>query len=373
MKYVDEYRDDALAGALVGEISRCVTRPWVLMEICGGQTYTIVRYGIDQLLPSQIQLVHGPGCPVCVTPLALVDEAQRLAARPEIILVSFGDMLRVPGSHSTLLQVRAQGGDVRVVYSPQGALSIARENPDRQVIFFAVGFETTAPATAATVWQAARKKLPNFSALVCHMLIPPAIRGLLSSPKNRVQGLIAPGHVCTVSGYREYEVLSREFHVPIVVGGFEPLDLLQAISILVRQLEEGRAGVENQYVRSVRAQGNIWAQRMIASVYEVCDRSWRGLGLIPKSGLRLRPEFAAYDAEKVFGEMGIGVKEAAACLSAEVLRGLRKPPECPEFGTRCTPQTPLGAPMVSSEGACGAYYQYRRRGFGELKEANHVQ
>jgi hydrogenase expression/formation protein HypD len=360
MKYIDEYRDERLARALAAEIVRRVTRPWVLMEICGGQTHTLMRYGIDELLPSLIELVHGPGCPVCVTALETVDKAIQLASRSDVTLVSYGDMLRVPGSHSDLFRVKAGGGDVRVVYSPVEALKVARARPERHVVFFAIGFETTAPANARAVWEARREGLNNFSLLVSHVLVPPAIRLLLESPGNRVQGFIAPGHVCTVMGYREYAALSREFHVPIVVGGFEPLDLLEAISMLVAQLEAGRAQAENQYVRSVCYEGNLPAQRIMDQVFEVCDRKWRGVGLIPQSGLRLRPEFAAHDAEKVFELLDAAVDEPAECISAQVLQGLKKPIECPAFARTCTPENPLGAPMVSAEGACAAYYQYRR-------------
>ncbi len=360
MKYVDEYRDERIARTLVARLARRVTRPWVLMEICGGQTHTIMRYGIDELIPREITLVHGPGCPVCVTPLESIDKAIQVASRPDVIFVSYGDMLRVPGSQSDLFRVRAAGGDVRVVYSPMEAVKLARGHPNLRVVFFAIGFETTAPANAMAVWQARREGLKNFSVLVCHVLVPPAIRLLLNSPENRVQGFIAPGHVCTVMGYREYEALSRDFRVPIVVGGFEPTDLLEAISMLVAQLEEGRAEVENQYVRSVSYEGNLPAQRIMEEVYEVCDRKWRGIGLIPRSGLRLRPEFAAHDAERVFGLEELSAEEPPECLSALVLQGLKKPTDCPAFGRRCTPESPLGAPMVSAEGACAAYYLYRR-------------
>lgn len=360
MKYIDEYRDERLARVLVAQIARRVTRPWVLMEICGGQTHTLMRYGIDELLPPRLELVHGPGCPVCVTPLETVDKAILLASCPDVTFVSYGDMLRVPGSDCDLLRVKAGGGDVRVVYSPLEALKIAHAQPQRRVVFFGIGFETTAPANAMAVVQAKREGLANFSMLASHVLVPPAIRLLLSSPHNRVQGFIAPGHVCTVMGYREYEALSRDFRVPIVVGGFEPLDLLEAIHLLVAQLEEGRAGTENQYVRSVSYQGNQPAQRLMEEVFEICDRKWRGIGLIPRSGLRLRPEFAAHDAEKVFGLEETSAEEPAECISAQVLQGLKKPVDCPAFGRRCTPENPLGALMVSAEGACAAYYQYRR-------------
>jgi hydrogenase expression/formation protein HypD len=360
MKYIDEYRDERIARALVAEIARRVTRPCVLMEICGGQTHTLMRYGMDELLPRQIELVHGPGCPVCVTSLETVDKAIAIASQPDVTFVSYGDMLRVPGSRSDLFRVKAAGGDVRVVYSPVEALRIAREHPEQRVVFFGIGFETTAPANAMAVWQARREDLRNFSMLVSHVLVPPAIRLLLSSPTNRVQGFIAPGHVCTVMGYRQYDALSREFRVPIVVGGFEPLDLLEAISMLVAQLEEGRAVTENQYVRSVSYEGNRPAQEMMETVFEVCDRKWRGIGAIPQSGLRLRAEFAAFDAEKVFAVSEASVEEPPECISAQVLQGMNKPVDCPAFGSRCTPENPLGAPMVSAEGACAAYYQYRR-------------
>ena len=360
MKYLDEYRDERLAEALVKRIAERVTRPWVLMEICGGQTHTLMRYGIDELLPKGIELVHGPGCPVCVTSLETIDKAMEIASRPDATLVSYGDMLRVPGSHSDLFHVRARGGDVRVVYSPTEALKIARANPGRKVVFFAVGFETTAPANAMAVWQAKREGLKNFSMLASHVLVPPAMRALLGSPRNRVQGFIGPGHVCTVMGYREYEELAKKFHVPIVVGGFEPLDLLEAISMLVGQLEEGRAEVENQYVRSVTYEGNTHAQKVLAEVFEVCDRKWRGMGGIAESGLGIREEYAEFDADRIFGTQNVTAEEPSECISAEVLQGLKKPTDCPAFATRCTPENPLGAPMVSSEGACAAYYQYRR-------------
>ncbi|HEY1242659.1 MAG TPA: hydrogenase formation protein HypD [Bryobacteraceae bacterium] len=360
MKYVDEYRDPRLAKALVGEIRRAATQHWVLMEICGGQTHTLVKYGIEELLPPEVELVHGPGCPVCVTPLEIIDKAIAIASLPDVIFVSYGDMLRVPGSSSDLFRGKASGGDVRIAYSPMEALRLARENPARRVVFFAVGFETTAPANAMAVWQAKREGLRNFSMLVSHVLVPPAIRLLWASPGNRVQGFIAPGHVCTVMGFTEYEELAREYNVPIVVGGFEPLDLLEAILMLVRQLEQGQTKVENQYARSVTRLGNEAARRRMAEVFEICDRSWRGIGPIAQSGYRLRAEYAAHDAEKVFGVETITASEPAECISALVLQGLKKPVECGAFATRCTPENPLGAPMVSSEGACAAYYQYRR-------------
>jgi hydrogenase expression/formation protein HypD len=360
MKYLSEYRDERIAQALSAEIAQQTTRPWVLMEICGGQTHTIMRYGLDELLPQGIELVHGPGCPVCVTPLETIDAAIELALRPEVILVSYGDMLRVPGSRSDLFRAKAQGAQVRVVYSPMEALKIARENSNRKVVFLAIGFETTAPANAMAAWQARQEGLTNLSLLVSHVLVPPAIRGLLGSPANRVQAFIAPGHVCTVMGCGEYEVLVRDFNVPMVVSGFEPIDLLQAVLMLVRQLEVGEAKLQNQYVRSVSYQGNPLAQQIMAEVFEVTDQKWRGIGVIPKSGLRLRAEFAAYDAGQIFDLGKICVDEPAECISAQVLQGLKKPTDCSAFGGRCTPENPLGAPMVSSEGACAAYYRYRR-------------
>jgi len=360
VKYIDEYRDARIARAVVAEIERRVTRPWVLMEICGGQTHTIMRYGLDELLPPEIQLVHGPGCPVCVTPVETIDRAIQISSLPGVTFVSYGDMLRVPGSDSDLFRVKAAGGDVRVVYSPVEALKLARAMPERRVVFFGIGFETTAPANAMAVWQAKREGLTNFSMLASHVLVPPAIRLLLTSPHTRVQGFIAPGHVCTVMGYREYEILSRDFHVPIVVGGFEPLDLLEAVRMLVEQLEAGRAAVENQYVRSVSYQGNLPAQRIMEEVYEVCDKKWRGIGSIPQSGLRLREQYAQFDAERIFDVSSSCAEESPECISAAVLQGLKKPVDCPAFGLRCTPENPLGAPMVSAEGACAAYYQYRR-------------
>lgn len=360
MKYVDEYRDPKIAQAVAGEIARKVTRPWVLMEVCGGQTHTLIRYGIDELLPPEIELVHGPGCPVCVTPLDMLDRAIRIASLPGVIFTSFGDMLRVPGSESDLFQAKARGADVRVVYSPLDAVKIARANPEHKVVFFGVGFETTAPANGMAVWQAKCEGLKNFSMLVSHVLVPPAMRLILSSPANRVQGFIAPGHVCTVMGYHEYEELVSEFHVPMVVGGFEPLDLLEAISMLVSQLEEGRAEVENQYTRSVNSEGNLPARNILREVFQVSGRQWRGIGPIPGSGYRLRDEFAEFDAERIFGMEDCHAEEPRECISALVLQGLKKPLDCPAFGKRCTPMTPLGAPMVSAEGACAAYYQYRR-------------
>ena len=361
MKFVDEYRDQGKAESLAQAIARITTRPWAIMEVCGGQTHSIVKYGIDELLPQYITLLHGPGCPVCVTPLELIDKALQIAARPEVIFCSFGDMLRVPGSGGDLFSVKANGADVRIVYSPLDALKIARANPSRQVVFFAVGFETTAPANAMAVFQAHMQKIPNFSVLVSHVLVPPAIAAILSAPDNRTQGFLAAGHVCTVMGFEEYLPLAQKYHVPIVVTGFEPVDILQGILMCVEQLEQGRAEVENQYARSVQREGNRPAQALMAKVFRVVARKWRGVGEIPASGYSLRDEFAAYDAETRFGVADYHVDEDSECISGQVLRGVKKPHECPAFGTRCTPERPLGATMVSSEGACAAYYQYRRQ------------
>ena len=361
MKYMDEYRDAKIAHALAARIRSNVSRHWVLMEICGGQTHTIMRYGLEELLPPQVELVHGPGCPVCVTPLEVIDSAIEIASRPGVIFVSYGDMLRVPGSRSDLFRVRAAGGDVRIAYSPMDGLKIAEENPHRPVVFFGIGFETTAPANAMAVWQAKQRGIANFSMLASHVLVPPAIELILQSPANRVQGFIAPGHVCAVVGYRDYESLSERFHVPMVVGGFEPVDILEAIAMLVEQLERGEARAENQYVRSVTRAGNGPAQKLMEEVFEVVDRQWRGIGEIPRSGYRLRAAYAAFDAERVFGTSQIRVAEPSECISALVLQGQRKPVECAAFGTTCTPERPLGASMVSSEGVCAAYYAYRRQ------------
>ena len=360
MKYLDEYRDERIGQSLVKEIARRATRAWVLMEVCGGQTHTLMRYGIDDLMPAGVELVHGPGCPVCVTSLETMDGAIQIAQHPGTILVSYGDMLRVPGSGMDLFRAKARGADVRIVYSPLEAVKIARANPERRVVFFGIGFETTAPANAMAVWQAKQEGLRNFSMLASHVLVPPALRLLLGSSGNRVQGLIAPGHVCTVTGFREYEELSAEFRIPIVVGGFEPVDLLEAIAMLIAQLEEGRAEVENQYCRSVSYRGNERAQRIVEEVFEVSDQKWRGIGEIPGSGLRLREEFAAYDAHRIFQLETTVAAESAECISALILQGRKKPVDCEAFATRCTPENPLGAPMVSAEGACAAYYQYRR-------------
>jgi hydrogenase expression/formation protein HypD len=361
MRFVDEYRDDRIALALVDEIRRTATRTWTLMEVCGGQTHTLIRQGIDELLAPEIELVHGPGCPVCVTPLALIDEAIAIGKRPDAILCSFGDMLRVPGSQEDLLMARAAGGDVRVVYSPLDALEVARRNPEKTVVFFAVGFETTAPANAMAVRQAKLLGVENFALLVAHVLVPPAIVAILVSPGNRVQGFLAPGHVCAVQGWREYEPLAGDYGVPIVVTGFEPVDLLEGILMTVRQLEEGRHEVENQYVRTVVRDGNAGARAVIDEVFETCDRAWRGIGVIPKSGLRLREAYHAFDAEVRFPREGTPASESEICMAGEVLIGRVRPDQCPAYGTLCTPESPLGAPMVSSEGACAAYFLAGRR------------
>lgn len=359
MKYLDEYRDAEAAAKLARAVQERVTRPWVLMEICGGQTHAIVRFGIDRLLPPEVELVHGPGCPVCVTPVAKIDQAITLASRPGHILCSFGDMLRVPGSSSDLLREKARGGDVRAVYSPLDAVRIAARETEKQVIFFAVGFETTAPANALAVRTAADLGLQNFSVLVAHVRVPPAIEAILSAPGNRVQGFLAAGHVCTVMGTAEYGPLARRYQVPIVVTGFEPLDILQGVLLCVTQLEQGRHEVENPYARAVREEGNPGARAVVDQVFEVGEREWRGIGSIPMSGLKLRPEFARFDAETRFGIEDIRAEESRECRAAEVLQGRLKPCDCPAFGKNCTPESPLGAPMVSSEGACAAYYRYR--------------
>jgi hydrogenase expression/formation protein HypD len=359
MKYLDEYRDAATAGRYVREIARITTKPWTLMEVCGGQTHAIVKFGLDELLPKQVTLIHGPGCPVCVTPVELIDKALEIAARPEVIFCSFGDMMRVPGSATDLLAVKARGGDVRMVYSPVDAVKLAEQNPAKEVVFFGVGFETTAPATAMAVYQAAHKGVKNFSLLVSHVLVPPAMEALLRSPDCRVQAFLAAGHVCTVMGYEEYLPIAAKYHVPIVVTGFEPLDILQGVLMCLEQLESGQAEVANQYTRSVRREGNRPAQQLMSEVFRVVPRKWRGVGEIPQSGLGLSDCYAAFDAERKFGLADRHVEEPSECLSGLVLQGKLKPRECPAFGTRCTPEHPLGATMVSSEGACAAYYRYR--------------
>jgi len=369
VKFLDEYRDAELAQTLAREVHRVTTRQWHIMEVCGGQTHAIVKFGIDELLPNQITLIHGPGCPVCVTPLEIIDKALEIAARREVIFTSFGDMLRVPGSTTDLLSIKAKGGDVRIVYSPLDAVKLAEQNPTKEVVFFGVGFETTAPATAMAVFQASQKALKNFSMLISHVLVPPAIEALLSSPNCRVQGFLAAGHVCAVMGFEEYFPIAANYGVPIVVTGFEPLDILHGILMCVRQLESGRAEVENQYVRSVCREGNRPAQELIRKVFKIVHRKWRGVGEIPHSGLGLSDDYAVFDAEKKFGLADHHVEEPAECISGLVLQGLNKPHECPAFGRKCTPEHPLGATMVSSEGACAAYYRYRRRDAAELVEA----
>lgn len=361
MYYLDEYRDPQLAQRLLEQIHTVVTQEWTLMEVCGGQTHTIVRFGLDTLLPPQVTLVHGPGCPVCVTPIELIDSAIALAGIKDVILCSFGDMLRVPGSEKDLFTARAAGGDVRVVYSPLDALQLAQRQPHKQIVFFAVGFETTAPTTALTVWQAKQLGLQNFSLLVAHVRVPPAMEAILSSPDNQVQGFLAAGHVCTVMGINEYEPLARRFQVPIVVTGFEPLDLLQGVWMCLKQLEQGRAEVENQYARSVQREGNMPARSLMAEVFTAVDRSWRGLSTFPKSGLGLQTAYEDFDAEKKFGLDLVSNETSSVCQAGRVLLGQVKPPECPAFGVQCTPESPLGAPMVSSEGACAAYYRFGRR------------
>ncbi|THA26761.1 hydrogenase formation protein HypD [Streptomyces sp. RKND-216] len=362
MKYIDEFQDPELARRLLDGIHATVTRPWALMEVCGGQTHTIIRHGIDQLLPEQVRLIHGPGCPVCVTPLEVIDKALAIAARPGVIFCSFGDMLRVPGTDRDLFRVRSEGGDVRVVYSPLDALRVAQENPDREVVFFGIGFETTAPPNAMTVYQARRLGIRNFSLLVSHVRVPPAIEAIMTSPDCQVQGFLAAGHVCSVMGVEEYPELAERHRVPIVVTGFEPLDILEGVRRTVQQLERGEHTVDNAYARAVRPEGNPAARAMLADVFEVTDRAWRGIGVIPDSGWRLSERYRDYDAEERFPVSGITTAEPAACRSGEVLQGLLKPNECEAFGTTCTPRTPLGATMVSSEGACAAYYLYRRLG-----------
>lgn len=360
MKYLDEYRNPRLAQSIVNEIRRIQTRAWVIMEVCGGQTHSIVKHGVDRLLPEGIELVHGPGCPVCVTPLENIDKAHAIAAQPNVIFCSFGDMLRVPGSNGDLFTLKSQGADIRVVYSPLDCLKIARANPDKHIVFFAIGFETTAPANAMLAFRAKQDGAHNVSILVSHSLVPPSMTYILQSHQNRVQGFLGPGHVCTIMGYREYEPISERYKVPIVITGFEPLDLLQGTLMTVRQLEAGTATVENQYSRILDREGNVPARKLVNSVFEVADRKWRGVGWIPKSGYKLRWEYREHDAEKLFHVKEIDTKEPAVCISGQILKGIKKPHDCPAFGTLCTPLTPLGATMVSAEGACAAYYAYGR-------------
>ncbi|MBK8270926.1 MAG: hydrogenase formation protein HypD [Planctomycetes bacterium] len=361
MKYLDEYRDASSARKFAEAIRRITTRPHRIMEICGGQTHAILRFGIDEFLPPQISLIHGPGCPVCVTPVEMIDKALEIAAMPDVIFCSFGDMLRVPGSNHDLFHVKSQGGGVRMVYSPLDAVQLASENPERRVVFFAVGFETTAPVNALAVVQAKKRGLTNFFMLVSHVLVPPAVETILGSPNNRVQGLLAAGHVCAIMGCKDYEPIAKRYRVPIVVTGFEPVDILQGIFQCVKQLEEGRAEVENPYARCVKSEGNASARSLITKVFQVVPRTWRGIGEIPKSGLGLREEFACFDAELEFQTSKCPEVQSNACIAGLVLQGIKKPEQCSEFGTSCLPDRPLGAPMVSAEGACAAYYRYRKR------------
>jgi len=361
VRFLDEYRNADAVRGLAAAIGAATTRPWNIMEICGGQTHSIVRFALDEMLPREITMIHGPGCPVCVTPIEILDKAVAIAGRPEVTFCSFGDMLRVPGSRKDLFTVKSEGGDVRVVYSPMDAVALAQERPDRQVVFLAVGFETTAPANAMAVAQAARLGLKNFSVLVSHVLVPPAMRAVLDSPLNRVQGFLAAGHVCTITGMAEYRPIAEKYRVPIVVTGFEPVDILRGVLLCVKQLEEGRHEVENAYARSVQPEGNRPALREIAKIFQVVPRKWRGIGEIPASGLALREAYAEFDAERRFNVEAITAEEPAECIAGEILQGHRKPHDCPAFGVYCTPDHPLGAPMVSSEGACSAYYRYRRR------------
>ena len=360
MKYLDEFRNGEIARGIAREIHAVATRPWKIMEVCGGQTHSIIKNGIDQMLPAGIEMVHGPGCPVCVTPLELIDKALAIAAQPGVIFCSFGDMLRVPGTEGDLFQVKGRGGDVRVVYSPLDAVELAVKNPDKQVVFFGVGFETTAPANAMSVHLAKRRGLKNFSLLVSHVLVPPAIDAIMSSPGNQVQAFLAAGHVCSVMGYWEYPTLAEQYNIPIVVTGFEPLDLLDGIRRAVIQLERGEHRVENAYERIVSYAGNLEAQRLLAEVFETTDRAWRGIGVIPKSGWKLNERYRDYDAEERFQLGNIRTVESPLCHAGDVLRGAIKPGECPAFGRECTPRRPLGATMVSSEGACAAYFNYGR-------------
>lgn len=361
MKYVDEFRNLDSAKTIAEKIRSITKHSWKIMEICGGQTHTIMKYNVEELLPSEIELIHGPGCPVCVTPLELIDKAINIASRSDVIFTSFGDMLRVPGSKNDLLAVKANGGNVKMVYSPLDAVNLAEKNPDKKVVFFAVGFETTAPANAMSVFEAKKRGLKNYSILCSHVLVPPAIEALLSSKDNLIQGFLAAGHVCTVMGYNEYIPLSEKYKIPIVVTGFEPVDILQGVYMTVKQLEEDRHEVENQYSRVVTKEGNIAAQKLLEEVFDVVDRKWRGIGTIPKSGFGLNEKYSDFDAEKIFELDDISVEESSLCIAGLVLQGLKKPVECSQFGKTCTPENPLGAPMVSSEGACAAYFHYGKR------------
>jgi hydrogenase expression/formation protein HypD len=367
MKYLDEFRDGKVARKLSEEIKSVVTKPWQIMEICGGQTHSILKYNIEELLPEEINLIHGPGCPVCVTPLELIDKAIAIAQREDVILTSFGDMLRVPGSKHDLLSIKAKGGDVKMIYSPLDAVKLAENNPDKKIVFFAVGFETTAPANAMSIIEAKRKGLENYSILCSHVLVPPAIEVLLSSKNTKIQGFLAAGHVCTIMGYEEYFSIAEKYDVPIVVTGFEPIDILQGILLTVKQLEAGKIEVQNQYSRVVTKEGNLAAKKLLEDVFERTDRKWRGIGLIPLSGFKLRDEYYEFDAEKIFKVEDIITEESPLCIAGEVLQGIKKPLECSAFGKECTPERPLGAPMVSTEGACAAYFHY-----GKVKKEKHV-
>lgn len=360
MKYLNEFRNSEITKILLQKIKKIISQPWVIMEICGGQTHSILKYGIEELLPQEITLVHGPGCPVCVTPLEMIDKAISIASRNDVIFTSFGDMVRVPGTNFDLLSVKANGYDVRMVYSPLDALNLAEKNPDKKVVFFAVGFETTAPANAMAVFEARRRNLKNFSILCSHVLVPPAMEVLLSSPHTKIQAFLAAGHVCTVMGYDEYIPISNKYKIPIIITGFEPVDILQGIYLAVKQLEEGNYEVENQYSRVVLKEGNIQAKKLLRDVFDISDRPWRGIGVIPNSGFKLKKEFSEYDAEKIFNVESISTNESSLCIAGEVLQGLKKPYECSAFKNGCTPEHPLGAPMVSSEGACAAYFHYKK-------------
>ncbi len=360
MKYVDEFRDLTTVENLSKKIKAVVKNNWTIMEICGGQTHSIMKYSLQDFLPKEITLVHGPGCPVCVTPLEVIDKAHFIAAREDVILASFGDMLRVPGSKTDLLKIKAEGGDVRIVYSPLDAVKIAKENPDKKVVFLAVGFETTAPPNALSVLQAHKLGLKNYSILSSHVLVPPAMHAILSSPENLIQGFLAAGHVCTVMGYNEYIPIAEQYKTPIVVTGFEPVDILKGILATVKQLENNTYTVENEYKRLVRKEGNVPAQNTVNEIFEVTDRAWRGIGEIPESGLKIREKYAQYDADKIFKLEDYKVEEPKICISGEIMQGLKRPSQCPAFGKECVPENPLGAPMVSNEGACNAYYRYKK-------------
>ncbi len=358
MKFLSEYRDADAVKLYMEQLKRLVTRPWTIMEICGGQTHSLVKNGIIDMLPKEITMVHGPGCPVCVTPLGIIDEAILLAGKPNVILCSFGDMLRVPGSVKSLLEAKAEGADVRIVYSPLEAVKLAKENPDKEVVFFAVGFETTAPANGLSLVHAEKEGIKNYSILASHVLVPPAMEAILSDPESRIDAFLAAGHVCTIMGMNEYDPIVEKYHVPVVVTGFEPVDLLQGILMAVQQLERGEARLENQYARVVTRQGNAMAQHVMKEVFDVSDRAWRGIGTIPQSGLEVNHRYAAFNARNKFKLADTEVKENPDCISGAIMKGMKKPFECPMFGSRCKPEHPLGAPMVSSEGACAAYYHY---------------